>query len=604
MLALDNRHLEEFTAHIVPTNQHFAVAPDPSTGNYASIVDHQARCVAHPIDYLQWGLGRDGQPLPYAARSEDIGVRPTRLDLLDFEDENLARIPGLTAQGQAGSIEYHWAGRDKFVAYAPIPYYGGDYAPPAGFGWVAIGADATTFHEPASLVAVAFQDKFQALLHSALGILVTTGVVILLIAGVLAHQISGPIRRLTHAVGLVGEGNFEAAHTTAMDIHASDELGVLAAGFGAMITQLQETLLGLEQELRERKMAEEGQRQALAEALQATHDLQKSEERYRTLFDGVPVGLYRTTPTGEIIDVNLEGVKLLAYPDRKSLLTVNAVDLYVNAEDRARWRDLMEQHGIVPEFEVQFRRYDGEVIWVNNISRAIFKGGEREGENRGEVLRYEGSLEDITKRKQVEMELNRHRERLEELVDQRTAELRKAVEDREREIAERKQAEGALDGEMAKRLPLRILLVEDNLVNQKLALRILGRLGYHTDLAANGIEALQAMERQAYDVILMDVQMPEMDGLDATRCIRRDVAPQAQPHIIAMTANAMQEDREICLLAGMDDYLSKPIRIWELVAALKKCSSASTSDKVPCVESAEGGDDAIERHPPEKERDQ
>ncbi len=126
------------------------------------------------------------------------------------------------------------------------------------------------------------------------------------------------------------------------------------------------------------------------------------------------------------------------------------------------------------------------------------------------------------------------------------------------------------DAQMAARLPLRILLVEDNPVNQKLALHMLERLGYQADLAAHGLEALDVLQRRAYDVVLMDVQMPEMDGLEATRRIRQTVAPEAQPHIIAMTANAMKEDREACLKAGMDDYLSKPIRVAELVTALER----------------------------------
>jgi CheY-like chemotaxis protein len=123
---------------------------------------------------------------------------------------------------------------------------------------------------------------------------------------------------------------------------------------------------------------------------------------------------------------------------------------------------------------------------------------------------------------------------------------------------------------MGHKLPLRLLLAEDNATNQKLALRILARLGYGADVAANGLEVLEALNRQPYDVVLMDVQMPEMDGLEATRALRRELPEMHQPHVIAMTANAMQGDREMCLAAGMDDYVSKPIRIEELVGALSK----------------------------------
>jgi signal transduction histidine kinase/DNA-binding response OmpR family regulator len=116
----------------------------------------------------------------------------------------------------------------------------------------------------------------------------------------------------------------------------------------------------------------------------------------------------------------------------------------------------------------------------------------------------------------------------------------------------------------------RILLVEDNAVNQKLALRLLQRLEQRADVAANGIECLQALERQRYDIVLMDVQMPELDGLEATRRIRAGWPAPEQPYIIAMTANAMQGDREQCIEAGMNDYIAKPIQSEQLAAALAR----------------------------------
>lgn len=127
------------------------------------------------------------------------------------------------------------------------------------------------------------------------------------------------------------------------------------------------------------------------------------------------------------------------------------------------------------------------------------------------------------------------------------------------------------DKEMGQKWPLRILLVEDNAVNQKLALRLLDQVGYRADIAGNGLEAIEALERQTYDVALMDVQMPEMDGLEASRHICARWTREERPRIIAMTANAMQGDREMCLEAGMDDYVSKPIHTDDLIAALRLC---------------------------------
>ncbi|MEZ2276681.1 MAG: response regulator [Microcoleus sp.] len=128
---------------------------------------------------------------------------------------------------------------------------------------------------------------------------------------------------------------------------------------------------------------------------------------------------------------------------------------------------------------------------------------------------------------------------------------------------------------IAQELPLRILLADDHLVNQKVGLQILQRMGYRADVAGNGKEVLEALRRQPYDVILMDMQMPEMDGLEASRLICQEWDDAAKPWIVAMTANAMRGDREECIAAGMDDYLSKPIEIEELVRVLKSCKSRS-----------------------------
>lgn len=118
--------------------------------------------------------------------------------------------------------------------------------------------------------------------------------------------------------------------------------------------------------------------------------------------------------------------------------------------------------------------------------------------------------------------------------------------------------------------PLAILLAEDMEVNAKFALLALEELGYRADVVGNGLEVLRALERRSYDVVLMDVQMPEMDGLEATARIRSDVPLATQPYVVAMTANAMEGDRDICLERGMDDYLSKPVYLSELRAALQR----------------------------------
>jgi len=140
------------------------------------------------------------------------------------------------------------------------------------------------------------------------------------------------------------------------------------------------------------------------------------------------------------------------------------------------------------------------------------------------------------------------------------------------------------DPQMAQRHPLRILLAEDNVVNQKVTLRLLEKMGYRADLAANGLEVLEALwqTKQAYDVILMDIHMPEMDGAEATRQIRQTWSSSEQPYIIAMTANALPGDREQYLAVGMDDYISKPVQIHELIRALNQAKNLQP-DQPPAV---------------------
>jgi PAS domain S-box-containing protein len=129
-----------------------------------------------------------------------------------------------------------------------------------------------------------------------------------------------------------------------------------------------------------------------------------------------------------------------------------------------------------------------------------------------------------------------------------------------------------INAEMADLYPLRILIAEDNPVNQKVTASILERLSYRPDIVANGMEVLQALERQAYDVILMDVQMPEMDGEEATSAIRQGWPPDRQPMIIAMTAHVLTGDKKRYMDAGMDDYLSKPVQVGELIGTLQRAA--------------------------------
>lgn len=136
-----------------------------------------------------------------------------------------------------------------------------------------------------------------------------------------------------------------------------------------------------------------------------------------------------------------------------------------------------------------------------------------------------------------------------------------------------------IDSDLSKKYPLRILLAEDNVVNQKVAVRILQRLGFRVEIAANGQEVLDLVKTVSYDLIFMDVQMPDMDGMEASRRLVKTYKENVRPKIIAMTANAMQGDREKCIAAGMDDYIAKPIRIEEIQFMIEKWGNKIISSR-------------------------
>jgi CheY-like chemotaxis protein len=123
---------------------------------------------------------------------------------------------------------------------------------------------------------------------------------------------------------------------------------------------------------------------------------------------------------------------------------------------------------------------------------------------------------------------------------------------------------------LADAIPLSILLAEDNLVNRKIAQRLLLRLGYDAETADNGQDAVARAQAHPFQLILMDLQMPEMDGLEASRRIRATLPPDRQPKIVALTANAIAGDRERCIEAGMDDYITKPVRLHDIEAVIRR----------------------------------
>ena len=228
-------------------------------------------------------------------------------------------------------------------------------------------------------------------------------VLVLLVSSLSAFGLSSKLRRvisepILHLVQTARVVSDKKDYSVRAAKRGQDEVGLLIDAFNEMLAQIQERdgvlekrAQELQKELTERKRAEEALRQA--------------EARYRSLFEGVPVGIYRTTVTGEILDANPALVQMLHYPDQASLMAVNVVDTLVDTEDRQQWHALMESEGIVHNFEMQVRQHNGTIIWVRDTGQTV-----RDAD--GQVLYYEGAMEDITERKRAEEALAQRAEEL------------------------------------------------------------------------------------------------------------------------------------------------------------------------------------------------
>ena len=264
-LALDVRHLIEFTAHIVPTNERFAAAPNTSSGSYAYLIDNQANTIAHPNQFYLIGLGENGEQLPYVTSVEHIGTFPIRLDLLGFLDENLAGIHAIAMEGQAASIQYVWNDKEKFVAYAPIPYFSSEYPAPGGFGWIGIAAEVNAFHSAATQVGAAIQGRAQALMVNIVMVLIIGGLVSVPIVWLLARGIVTPIQQVTAAAHKVEQEDPDlSVLDPLLKRRKNDEMYTLANVFKRMAVQvyqreatLKETISQLRIEINEVRKSKE-----------------------------------------------------------------------------------------------------------------------------------------------------------------------------------------------------------------------------------------------------------------------------------------------------------------------------------------------------------
>jgi PAS domain S-box-containing protein len=299
---------------------------------------------------------------------------------------------------------------------------------------------------------------------------------------------------------------------------------------------------------------------------QAEDALRLAEENYRSIFENALEGIFQSTPDGHFINVNPAMARIHGYESPSAMMTaIKEIDhqIYVDPDSRAEFRRLVEEQGKVTGFEYQVYRSDGDIIWVSESARAV-------RDSDGQLLYYEGILDDVTQRKLTEAYLKQQVEELKIEIDQakRDRQVQEITQSdyfqQLKADAERMRLDDDRPLEPAPPAPIKVLLVEDNEMNRDMLSRRLKRSGYEVLIAVDGAQGVSLTIAERPDIVLMDMSLPVMDGWEATQQLKADPQVQMIP-VIALTAHAMAGDREKALAIGCDDYDTKPIELPRLL---------------------------------------
>lgn len=359
------------------------------------------------------GLGQTGETYLVGSdglwRSESRFLRELGVDTTTLSPQ--MRVDTVASRGalagQSGTqAEDNYRGERVLSSYAPLTLAEPEAANPQGIRWALIAEmDQREVNQPVLRLAL-----------SAGAVSVGAGLLVLVVTLWVSHNLSDPIVQLCEAATALAGGDL----TRRVQVSTGDEIEQLAQAFNGMADALAGRVDTLQQRMEESSAVltttATHLRQEISARLRTDEALREREAQYRDLFERVPVGLYRTTPEGGLVDANPAMVHLLGYPDQESLLEVNVSSLYVDARDRRQWQTAIEQSGVLRDFEIQVRRYDGAIATLHNTARAV-------RDERGQVVYYEGSIEDVTARRQAEAEIHALNLALEQRVADRTREL-------------------------------------------------------------------------------------------------------------------------------------------------------------------------------------
>lgn len=315
---------------------------------------------------------------------------------------------------------------------------------------------------------------------------------------------------------------------------------------------------------------------------QAEEALRLSQEKYRSIFENALEGIYQSTPDGRFISVNPAMARIHGYESPTAMMeAVTEIDhqVYVDPNGRAEFRRLLEEQDEISGIEYQAYRQDGDIVWLSESARAVRDAN-------GQLLYYEGILQDVTQRKLEEAALKRQLEELQIEIDQhqRSQQVAEIVQSEyfqqlqlevenlqfedDYELVDETVVETVIAPIPPVRTVPRVLLVEDNELNRDMLSRRLKRSGYDVVIAVDGAEGVSKTVTEKPDIVLMDMSLPVMDGWEATVQLKANPETQNIP-VIALTAHAMAGDRERALSAGCDEYDTKPIDLSRLLGKIE-----------------------------------